>query len=188
MENIYYVVYSIIGFFVISILGTLFHFLYKFSNMKLFIPFFAVNESIYEHIKIGIIPMYIYGTIEFLCYKYKNINIDNFSISLLLKIVIFVIFILILYFGYYKLIKKDYKNNLIYDIFIFYFSIFLAQFVSYFVIIHESFGFAVCFCSYVMISFILFITIYFTYVTPKHTIFKDNKTGTYGIYKIGNKK
>lgn len=50
-----------IGFIVISIVGTLLHFLYEMSgHNKIVAIFAAVNESTWEHIKIALTPTF-YG-------------------------------------------------------------------------------------------------------------------------------
>ncbi len=57
----FYKRYVVIGFFVVGILGTLFHFVYGWSGqlwlVGLFVP---VNESTWEHMKLLFIPMLIY--------------------------------------------------------------------------------------------------------------------------------
>ena len=51
----------IVGFFVISAIGTLLHFAYNFCGENIFIaPFSAVNESVWEHLKIAVMPMFIW--------------------------------------------------------------------------------------------------------------------------------
>lgn len=51
-----------LAFIVISVVGTLFHFLYDWSNHNKIVGLFAaVNESTWEHIKIALTP-----TMEFI--------------------------------------------------------------------------------------------------------------------------
>ena len=54
-----------IGFIVISIVGTLLHFLYEISgHNKVALLFAAVNESTWEHIKIALTPTFLWGLLD----------------------------------------------------------------------------------------------------------------------------
>ena len=53
--------YTIVGFFFVLILGTLFHFLYEWTNQCYIVGFFApVSESVWEHMKLLFFPMLLY--------------------------------------------------------------------------------------------------------------------------------
>ena len=70
-RNLYF-----IGFFVISVIGTLLHFLFSFSGKTLFLaPISAVNESVWEHMKM------LYSSIVFS--NYLSYLIDIFLYSFL---------------------------------------------------------------------------------------------------------
>lgn len=57
-------IYLINGIFFTLIFGTLFHFLYEWSNYNTIIGFFMpVNESIWEHMKLVFFPMLLYSLI-----------------------------------------------------------------------------------------------------------------------------
>ena len=57
----FYKKYVVIGFFVVGILGTLFHFVYDWSGQMWFVGLFVpVNESTWEHMKLLFVPMLIY--------------------------------------------------------------------------------------------------------------------------------
>lgn len=83
----FYKKYVVIGFFVVGILGTLFHFVYDWSGQLWLVGLFApVNESTWEHMKLLFVPMLIYimlGNLyikrqEFmLSKKYKEKNRSN---------------------------------------------------------------------------------------------------------------
>ena len=56
------------------ILGTLLHFIYEWSgNNAIIASFSAVNESVWEHLKLVFYPMLILGLIEY--YFVKNIQL-----------------------------------------------------------------------------------------------------------------
>ena len=54
--------YVVEGFIIVSVLGTVFHFVYDFLGQNFFIGFFfPVNESTWEHMKLVFIPMWLYS-------------------------------------------------------------------------------------------------------------------------------
>ncbi len=65
---------QLIGFFMISILGTLLHFLYDLTGCKLVALFSAVNESTWEHMKILFFSMLFFAITEFFNVKDKYGN------------------------------------------------------------------------------------------------------------------
>lgn len=57
---------TLIGTILVTIAGTLFHFLYDWSNQNFIIGLFTpVNESTWEHMKLVYIPMFLYFIAEF---------------------------------------------------------------------------------------------------------------------------
>lgn len=54
--------YTLIGIFFVIIAGTLFHFVYDWSgNNPVIALFFPINESTWEHMKLGYFPMLLYS-------------------------------------------------------------------------------------------------------------------------------
>ena len=62
------------GFSLSSLLGSLLHFVYYWTNQNPFIaPFSAVNESTWEHMKLIFFPMFLFALIQRRFFKeYKN--------------------------------------------------------------------------------------------------------------------
>lgn len=57
--------WQLIGFIFVCVAGTLLHFAYEWSGESFFLALFsAVNESIFEHIKLLFFPMLIFAFIE----------------------------------------------------------------------------------------------------------------------------
>ncbi len=57
----------------VSVLGTLLHFVYDWTNLAIFKPISAVNESTFEHMKILFFPMLIFAFIQYFYFKdYKS--------------------------------------------------------------------------------------------------------------------
>ena len=64
---------EIIAIIVILILGTLLHFTYEWSGDNLFVgSFSAVNESVWEHLKLVFYPMLLMGIINYFLLKGHN--------------------------------------------------------------------------------------------------------------------
>ena len=60
----------ILEFFLVSVLGTLFHFLYAWSGQNEIVGIFAsVNESVWEHLKLIFWPAFFLSAIEYFCFK-----------------------------------------------------------------------------------------------------------------------
>lgn len=60
---------------VVSIIGTILHFLYEFSGKNLLVAMFsAVNESVWEHIKIAVMPTYIVAIFKMWIIEGENVT------------------------------------------------------------------------------------------------------------------
>ena len=71
---------------VISVIGTLSHFLYDFSNQNKIIGIFtSVNESTWEHIKIALTPTIFWSLIDGIIYGTNPNYFFSKCISLLSK-------------------------------------------------------------------------------------------------------
>lgn len=108
---------------VISILGTLAHFLYEISGHNKFIALFAaVNESTWEHIKIALTPSLLWGLYDGFVYGTNPNYFPAKTLSLLTLIIV-----IPTVFYTFKTIFK--KSVLVFDILLFYAAIICSQFV-----------------------------------------------------------
>lgn len=175
MKNISAKKLAIIGFFFISIIGTLSHFVYNWTGENGIVgAFFAVNESSWEHLKIAIIPAFVWLIVEFFILDNKN----NFCIAKITSFITIMLSILILFYGYKFILGKD---MLILDILIFYVAIGLGQFVSYKLINVKQLPNILNYISFELLILLFASFIIFTYFTPELEIFKDPRTNKYGI-------
>ena len=163
------------GFSLSSLLGTILHFLYDWTNQSLIIaPFSGVNESTWEHMKLLYFPIFIFALVQSRFFKYYknfwNIKLLGISTGLLL--------IPLLFYTYNGVIGKspDFINITIF---------FVSAAASYFLewrlfktnkVTNKHSALALCGICFIGILFILF-----TFITPKIAIFKDPLTGGYGI-------
>jgi len=68
-------IFHILGAIFTIILGSFFHFIYELSGFfKPVALIGAVNESTWEHLKIGFWPAFLFTTIEYFAYGKKNKN------------------------------------------------------------------------------------------------------------------
>lgn len=113
----------IIATVIISLVGTLAHFLYDFSHHNKIIGLFtAVNESTWEHIKIALTPIILYSLYDGFVYGVR----PNYFLAKLASLLVPVIFIPCIFYAYKSLTKKP---ILVIDILTFYVAIFLSQLV-----------------------------------------------------------
>lgn len=169
----------IIGFFVISILGTLLHFAYELSKENIIVAIFgAVNESVWEHLKIGIMPMFLWTFIEFITLKFRRPNLWS---SLLVKIITTMAVITISYYIYTSILKI---HILWLDISIFYIAILLAQILGYKEIKSKNVNIKYEEISKYLVIIIFIMFVVFTFIPPKIELFKDEVTSTYGVFEL----
>lgn len=175
MENINFKKNALLGFFFISILGTISHFVYEWSGENSIIgAFFAVNESVWEHLKIAIIPAIVWMIITLISEKEKN----NFFTANLFSFLTIMIVIIFGFYGYNFILQKD---VLILDILLFYIAIALGQYVGYKIMNSKKLPKILEYISIILLILIFIAFIVFTYNPPKIEIFRDPINNGYGI-------
>lgn len=155
------------------ILGTILHFTYNWSNNNILIgTFSAVNESIWEHLKLLFFPMLITTIIG---YFYFN-NISNYLCIRVKSIIISLIFIIIFFYTYTGILGK---NISFIDISSFFITIVIGNLYT----MKKSNNSSPC-NNIISITILTLLTlgfILFTFFTPHIGLFKDPITGLYGI-------
>lgn len=169
-----YQIFSVIFAF---ILGTLLHFTYELSGENVLVSSFsAINESVWEHLKLLFFPMLLTTIIG---YFYIGKITSNFLCSKTLGILASMSFIIIFFYTYTGIIGK---NIAFIDITSFFVAVILGEYLAYKLIT----------CNFkcnniiaiVILTAVLICFIVFTYYTPKIEIFKDPISNLYGIKKI----
>ena len=162
---------------IIYIIGSLSHFIYDWSNKNLLIGLISpVNESIYEHTKLAIIPLvifYLYLYIKDSKNRYKILNC--FLISLFVTILLMPIF-------YYFYTGAFGFESMIIDIIIYFISITIGQLLSLYFYIRSNRVLNLK-SSLIIIGIYFLINIIFTVVPPKLPLFQNPVDSTYGINK-----
>lgn len=160
--------YFIKTFIIISIIGTLLHFTYEWSNNNFLIGLIsAVNESTWEHLKLGFTPLFIFYIYDY--FKIKKINIKSISLSLL----VFIITIISIFYGYQLF---THKSIVIIDILLYYLGIFLSL-LTYFKLRNN--------INNNIFYILIFIIILYLYLTgtinPLHNFIFEDPSGGYGF-------
>lgn len=166
---------EIAGPFIVFTLATLLHFSYDLSPNVLTSLFGAVNESIWEHIKIFSIAYLFYGFIEFL---WARPNLKRFVVAKVAGVISQGGFIPLAYYTYTLFTKKP---VLIVDLLIGFFAAVIGFFVSYRLYKSDKELEKYFLTSLMMLFLILMCLLCFTYFPPEAELFRDVVTGEYGI-------
>ena len=167
--------WSLWGFAVTSLAGTLLHFLYDFSGKsKIAALFSGVNESTWEHMKLLFFPMFIFAVIQSLFFKDRT---DFFCVKLR-GILIGQLLIPVIFYTYNGTFGKspDFVNIAIF---------FISAAAAYFYEARKFEKNDLEGCSQILslliMIFIAVLFVLFTFCPPKLPIFCDPVTGMYGI-------
>ena len=114
-------IFLIVSIIIISLVGTLSHFLYDLSNHNKFIGIFAaVNESTWEHIKIALTPTILWSLVD----GYMYGDEPSYFLAKLSSLIVIILLMPILFYGHKYVARKDY---FVFDIVSFYIVIIASQ-------------------------------------------------------------
>jgi len=159
----------------IIILGSLLHFTFELSNYQPIVGVFsAVNESVWEHLKLGFWPTLLYAIIEYRpLKKYAN----NFFLGKAVGINVIPIVIIITFYSYTVLLEE----NLLIDILTFIIAVIIGQLASYKLLTYRKLPEKLNRISLVALAVLGLAFIIFTFYPPHLPIFQDPVSGEYGI-------
>jgi len=167
--------WELIGIATISILGAILHFVFDWSSQwEPLGVIAAVNESVWEHFKIGFWPALLYAIVEYpFLKKYTN----NFLIAKAACVYVIPVTIAIVFYSYTSVFGQE---ILLVDISIFVLAIALGQLASYRILTLSQLqrwfnGLGVFLIIILAVAFGVF-----TFYPPHLPIFLD-ATGVYGI-------
>lgn len=159
---------------IISIFGTLSHFLYEISGHNKFVALFAaVNESTWEHIKIALTPSLLWGLYDGFVYGSN----PNYFPAKTLSLMTIIIVIPVVFYTYKELLGK---SIIFIDISLFYIAIVCSQFVFEYFINLPPMPFIFEYLSVVGLFIIFGCYMVFTLQPVENFIFKDPITKKYG--------
>jgi len=173
MNSIYR--WELVGFFVISLLGALLHFTFELSGDWLpLAAISAVNESVWEHLKIGFWPALVYAIIE---YPYLNKQTSNFIFAKTMGILAIPLSIAMLFYTYSGVFGEE---VFLADILIFFAAVAIGQYISYRLLIKGATPRALDIVGLTLVITLAFMFAFYTYYPPQLPIFQD-PMGIYGI-------
>ena len=168
----YFMIGSII---IISLIGTLSHFMYDISKHNKIIGLFcAVNESTWEHIKIALTPTLLWSFIDGIIYG-RN---PNYFFSKFSSLAIIILLIPLLFYGYKAILKKE---IFILDISIFYIVIITSQYLFFYTLRINEINFIFKYLSCIGTFMIFGGYMIHTLMPAKNIIFKDPISKKYGF-------
>jgi hypothetical protein len=168
--------WELIGIGVIAILGSVLHFAFEFSgNWPPMGVIAAVNESVWEHLKIAFWPAVFYALFEYPFFRGFS---PNFVIAKAAGIYVMPVAIVVLFYSYTAIIGGD---ILIVDILIFVVAVALGQLTSYKLLKMERLPPWLDKVGLVMVILLAVAMGVFTFYPPQLPIFRDGLTGAYGI-------
>ena len=166
------------GFIFTSILGTFLHFLFDLSGGNIVSALFsAVNESIWEHMKLIFYPMLVFSVAEW--YKVSKTK-SNFWCVKLMGVLTALLIIPVLYYTYTGILGKsaDWFN-----ITIFFIAAGVAYFLEFKLLENNKFCPLSRRLSIAILVTLAIVFTVFTFQPPEIPLFQDPQTGTYGYQK-----
>ena len=171
-------IWEILGILFMIIAGSLLHFAYELLNQLPIVGVISpVNESVWEHLKMGFWSLVLFSLIEYWFIKNET---KNFLLAKCLGVFALQGFILLVFYTYTAFSAKP---ILVIDISSYILGCVLCQVVSYIIltrtvdrIMMNRLGLAL-----IMIHAVLLIT--FTFAPPKLPIFQDSHSLSYGMQR-----
>jgi hypothetical protein len=168
--------WEVFGFFFILLIGSLLHFCFEWSGRCVPLALFcAVNESVWEHLKLGFWPGLFFALLEYVLWGKRG---ANFLVAKTLSLYIMPILTIILFYSYTAILGT---HVLWIDLSIFVVSVLLAQYISFQVIISEKNYSSLNKAAFIMLTVLTLAFSLFTYFPPKLELFIDPRTGKPGI-------
>lgn len=166
----------------IGSLGCFFHFAYNASHKNKFIGFFsAVNESVWEHIKIALSGLFVYSIITAIIFG----SMPNYLVALALSAFLMITLIPAIYYPIRMIIKKE---IIWLDIIEFFLVVLASQWAFFSVLYMGNAGLFMTCASVVALIFIFACYAIFTFFPPKLEIFRDPTNGKYGLKASSHEK
>ncbi len=168
------------GILFIVLLGALLHFTFEFSGgWRPLGIISAVNESVWEHLKLAFWPALFWTIIEWLCLRRPKT--DNHTNLLLAKAVGAYIMSAVIVVIFYSYTAFTGDSILAVDLSSFVIAIVIGQFVSYWLWRSRSSAQPPTWLGLAMFTIGILLFAIFTFYQPHVGLFQDSPTGGYGI-------
>jgi hypothetical protein len=164
------------GIVFIVVLGTVLHFAFDWSGRWVpLAPIAAVNESVWEHLKLGFWPALVYGALE---YSRLGRSAKNFPLAKTLGICLIPITIVVLFYSYVAILGRD---LLIADILTFVVAVIVGQLVGSKLLMTSPLPERLNRLAPIALAVVAILFILFTFHPPQSPLFRDPVTGGYGV-------
>ena len=170
-------IWELAGILLIVLAGAALHFLFAWTNYWQPVAIIAaVNESTWEHFKIGFWPMLIWAVVE---YPFLRRITRNYWVAKCAALLVLPLVIAVLFYTYTAITGHHY---LIADVLIFVIAVIAGQIVSYKLLTAEEIGrrwpkgLAVA-----LIAILVMLYSLLSYYPPGSFLFQHPETGEYGI-------
>ncbi|NWF78082.1 MAG: hypothetical protein HXY36_05775 [Chloroflexi bacterium] len=164
------------GIAFIVVLGTLLHFAFEWSGRCIPVgAIAAVNESVWEHLKLGFWPALVFAAWE---YGRFGKSTNNFRLAKTVGIYVIPITIVVLYYAYTAILGH---GLLMVDIAIFVVAVAVGQLVSYRLLIASPLPKRLNRFAPIALAVLGILFVLFTFYPPQFPLFRDPVSGGYGI-------
>lgn len=168
--------WELIGIAAISVLGSLFHFVFGWTGNVAAVGFFTpVNESVFEHLKLTFWPTILYAALS---YKWLKPITNNFFLAKAIALYIMPLIIIIIFYSYTSFTGD---SIVAVDILTFFIAVAGGQFISYGILKMKPLSRWFNLLSPVFIVVLALVYGLLTFFPPHLSIFMDSNTGVYGL-------
>ena len=168
--------FELAGIVFIIIFGSILHFTFEWTGHHAVIGVFsAVNESVWEHLKLGFWPALAFALLEF---KYLKKSTTNFLFAKTIGIYVIPIVIIVIFYSYTALVDE---SILVIDILSFIIAVIVGQLVSYRLLTGKTLPYNLDRFSLIALILLGITFVIFTFYPPQLPMFQDPITGEYGI-------
>jgi hypothetical protein len=160
----------------IIILGSVLHFTFGWSGGNPLVgAFSAVNESVWEHLKLVFWPALLFMLIEYVPLKKAT---NNFGLAKTTGVYMAIIIIPLIFYSYTAVTGN---SIFLIDISTFIVAVIIGQISSYKLLVHKKLPESFNRISFVLLVLLGIAFILYTFYPLQLPIFRDPKTGNYGI-------
>ncbi len=168
--------FELVGIVSIIIFGSILHFTFEWSGGNAVVGVFsAVNESVWEHLKLGFWPAIVFALVEF---KYLRKETNNFMFAKTIGIYLIPITIVVIFYSYTAIIGE---SVLVIDILSFVLAVIVGQLVSYKLLTGKRLPYNLDLVSLIALTLLGLAFVIFTFYPPQLGLFQDPITGGYGL-------
>ena len=168
--------YELVGMVFIIILGSVLHFTFEWSGSQPVVGVFsAVNESVWEHMKLAFWPSLLFMVIEYGLFKKA---VSNFALAKTIGVYLMVFIIPIVFYSYTAFTGG---SVFVIDILTFIVSIIVGQLASYKLLTYKRLPTNLEKLSMIALVILGLAFALFTFYPPQLPIFRDPISGEYGI-------